>query len=316
MFEVSIDLPESELAAAVGLFAKQAMLDNAERAGALIVKISKDRIQNEGDEEKQWPPMWADDDSAVRGAIEKTTGKDEQQSAKVILKKKKINAKKNLDRTREKIRSGAIPAEKARKRIRRARNRFKATSRVEASGNTSYRKGGQQLRDTGKLFASLADAHDSEGDGVRIELTGLFYGAFMQEGFETDGPNFIPLTKKASQKEAGAKPEDVGLVPGIDYVMAWQGVEVPQRDIFRLTKSSTTNSYGPSPAGDNRWPHYSACPDRSRSSTDRPSSERATAGSSSRFGTYTRTSRWRPTPPAAQQKTSSSSNRTRWSSFH
>lgn len=132
-----------------------------------------------------------------------------------------------------------------------------------------YRAGGQPLFDRGPLKASLRGRQKNIRNGVRLILEGSLIAAYHNEGFKTDGPNFIPLTlagarlshqhlyvmreiskiKKQQKKHRGTmkfigalraekvkerKLEQIGLVEGIDYIMAWRGVNVPQRKIYNM----------------------------------------------------------------------------------
>ena len=64
----------------------------------------------------------------------------------------------------------------------------------------------------------------------QINVYGPLHAIFHELGFETSGPNFIPLTKKGKRSHAtGRNPTKEGLVRGKDFVMAWQGVTVPKR---------------------------------------------------------------------------------------
>lgn len=100
----------------------------------------------------------------------------------------------------------------------------------------SYRRGGQPLRDTGRLMNSLFGETVVTDDTITARLkTNESYVVGHQEGFKTNGPNFIPLTLKAKRTHRpGMNPKDEGLIPGVDYVMAWGGVTVPARPIFSL----------------------------------------------------------------------------------
>ena len=98
----------------------------------------------------------------------------------------------------------------------------------------SHRSGGQPLRDTGVLEASFAPPQTevSERTATSTIASGVPYAAFHQTGFQTKGPNFIPLTLRARRlHRPGANPKDEGLALGVDYVMAWKGVSVPARPI-------------------------------------------------------------------------------------
>lgn len=101
-----------------------------------------------------------------------------------------------------------------------------------------YRQGGEPLSDRGGsgLKGSLGGVTESTDTGVRIRLTtNERYALFHQSGFTTSGPNFIPLTRKAARDHRpGGNPREEGLEYGVDYVMAWKGVTVPQRKIFNM----------------------------------------------------------------------------------
>lgn len=127
---------------------------------------------------------------------------------------------------------------------------LQAQRRMEAGGDSEHtypdlwdppfpsrrRKGDKPLLDTGRLSRALSGRTEVSADGGTISstLTSLLYGAYHQSGFETEGPNFIPLTNKALFHVTGANPVDEGLVRGVDFIMAWQGVKVPQRKIFNM----------------------------------------------------------------------------------
>lgn len=123
---------------------------------------------------------------------------------------------------------------------RRVRNRGDSTHRYPdlwaSRRGLGYRQGGSPLQDTGRLLASLTGRTTPTSTGVRVSLIdGSGYGVMHQNGFKTDGPNFIPLTLRARRRHRkGANPEDEGLVRGEDFIMAWHGVDVPQRKIFNM----------------------------------------------------------------------------------
>jgi phage gpG-like protein len=127
----------------------------------------------------------------------------------------------------------------------------------------SYRKGGQPLRDTGLLFNGLTSEATPTETGIKVKLiSNQFYAVYHQQAgnmsgeFKTAGPNFIPLTRKAKRlydkfqtmldRGQGVAFDDDGnvdveanggtvrLIKGKDFIMAWQGVTVPQRKIFNL----------------------------------------------------------------------------------
>jgi phage gpG-like protein len=94
----------------------------------------------------------------------------------------------------------------------------------------SYRAGGKPLRDTGQMMREMNAKGQAGGNGVSIILYGPLHAIFHELGFETSGPNYIPLTRKGKRSHAtGNNPTKEGLVRGKDFVMAWQGVTVPKR---------------------------------------------------------------------------------------
>ena len=95
----------------------------------------------------------------------------------------------------------------------------------------SYRNGGQPLRDTGNLLRSIGAKAEQTGPArLSVTMSGAIYGIYHEKGFSTDGPNFIPLTRKGKRTHAtGANPNNENLSRGKDYVMAWGGVDVPAR---------------------------------------------------------------------------------------
>jgi phage gpG-like protein len=139
----------------------------------------------------------------------------------------------------------------------------------------SFREGGTPLRDDGNLYRSLTSKIDGNDSRVVIRLVvpGAFRHALShQNGFETKGPNFIPLTVRAkeaatkfaglvralsrakaevrrasgfgdaklflpainNERKAQERLEAAGFVEGETYIMAWNGVKVPARKIFNL----------------------------------------------------------------------------------
>ena len=102
-----------------------------------------------------------------------------------------------------------------------------------------WRAGGLPLRDTSALYNGL-HGRSSSGGGNRISLfllDAVGYGIKHQEGYEQDGPVPIALTRKANRmlRKGGIKDlEDTNLKEGKDYIIAWDGVKVPQRKIFNL----------------------------------------------------------------------------------
>lgn len=98
-----------------------------------------------------------------------------------------------------------------------------------------YRAGGQPLVDTGQLRASFFSKERtvSRKEAVSVIASSAFYAAWHQDGFHTQGPNYIPLTLRGrTLHHKGADPASEGLVRGKDYLMAWKGVNVPKRPMI------------------------------------------------------------------------------------
>lgn len=133
---------------------------------------------------------------------------------------------------------GQIPAETRTRKVAKqvkGRNGKVTTKMVEVTEyrmhGSSYRNGGQPLRDTGNLQRSIGAKSSLDGPtSMSFTISGALYGIFHELGFSTTGPNFIPLTKKGKRSHAtGANPRTEGLLPGRDYIMARKGVTVPKR---------------------------------------------------------------------------------------
>jgi phage gpG-like protein len=108
---------------------------------------------------------------------------------------------------------------------------------------TSYRAGGQPLRDTGSLYRSLASDAARGGQNIVLTMRGNRYGLFHDRGFKTKGPiHFIPLTKRGRRGHGtGNDPEAEGLVRGKDYLLIGskkrpKGVTVPSRPFILPTR--------------------------------------------------------------------------------
>ena len=100
----------------------------------------------------------------------------------------------------------------------------------------SYRRNGKPLMDTKTLYNGLKGQIIATGNKIKVALLDTVgYGVDHQEGFSKDGPVPIALTRKAARlmKAGGIKSlDDTDLKEGKDYIIAWDGVEVPQRKIF------------------------------------------------------------------------------------
>jgi phage gpG-like protein len=109
---------------------------------------------------------------------------------------------------------------------------------------TSYRAGGQPLRDTGDLYRSLGAGASATASQIKLTMQGNRYGLYHDRGFTTKGPiHFIPLTKKGRRGHAtGADPSSEGLVRGKDYLTIGskkkpKGVTVPARPFILPLKA-------------------------------------------------------------------------------
>jgi hypothetical protein len=157
---------------------------------------------------KKWPPLWADS----------FVGEVSEKKALAIGKAMMAFAKS---------RNGTIKQQDAKAKLDKARINANATS---------YRKGGQPLRGgrSGGLEASFFIKHnfvfESELSLLVVIASSNAVAKYHQTGFQTKGPNFIPLTLKAARNHVkGANPRDEGFEYGVDYIMAWKGVKVPER---------------------------------------------------------------------------------------
>lgn len=94
----------------------------------------------------------------------------------------------------------------------------------------SYRTGGKPLRDTGQMMRDMGARGTLTGRGLSITMIGPLHAIFHEKGFETSGPNYIPLTRKGARGHSnGANPIKEGLQRGKDFTIAWDGVKVPSR---------------------------------------------------------------------------------------
>jgi phage gpG-like protein len=101
---------------------------------------------------------------------------------------------------------------------------------------SSYRTGGQPLRDTGDLYRSLGAGASATPSQIKLAMQGNKYGLYHDRGFTTVGPiHYVPLTRKGARGHAtGANPNAEGLVRGKDYMTIGskkkpKGVTVPAR---------------------------------------------------------------------------------------
>lgn len=180
-----------------------------------LAVVQKEQVaeafKNSGQPGKKWPPLWAD--SFV---------------GKVPWKKQGtlINAQTAFFYAMHARNPDSMKIVKAQARVQKANEQLIAA--------TSYRKGGKPLWDKGALAASFFTKYnfvfEAELALLVVIASSSFLAPFHQKGFRTNGPNFIPLNLKAARMHVkGANPKDEGLEYGVDYIMAWKGVKVPER---------------------------------------------------------------------------------------
>ena len=126
-----------------------------------------------------------------------------------------------------------------------------ARRRIDNSGDSEIRYqplkdiGSERSRDPGAkpLRDTSVHIYDRLGGGVavtsthdvRFFLRGPLLAYWHHVGYRTKGPNFSPLTRAAARTHRkGMDPRIEGLVPGVDYFMAWGGVTGPARPIYRV----------------------------------------------------------------------------------
>ena len=193
-------------------------------------------FKNSGQPSAKWKPLWANDfegkisekhllglGSAAMGIshAEKQLkdAKEQEESLKRAGKKKKGTAVKI-----------------AAKSLKKMELQYKKSAALAVAA-TSYRKGGKPLNDDGILRASRQIKYnlvfESEGAAIICLSSNAIYANWQQNGFKTKGPNFIPLTKAARLRHVlHQNPAWEDLEEGVDYIMAWKGVNVPARPII------------------------------------------------------------------------------------
>jgi phage gpG-like protein len=184
-------------------------------------------FRDRGQPGAKWKPLWAD----------KFQGKTKQSALDAAAKASAAYAKA-LDKTKKTIKgSEAIRNLKKRQndlQLKKSQDRVNNAAE-KLNPSTSYRKGGSPLRDTGALMGSFFTkyAFVFGSDALVVVASSNPVAPWHQKGFKTKGPNFIPLTRKAKRDHSlGVNPEWEGLVQGVDYIMAWQGVDVPSRPMI------------------------------------------------------------------------------------
>ncbi len=113
--------------------------------------------------------------------------------------------------------------------------RLWADSFRSRQGGRSFRRGGKPLLDTRQhVYNTLNGTRTRTSQAIIYHLRGSLAALFHHKGFTTKGPNYIPLTLRGRREHRkGADPRDEGLVQSVDYIMAWRGVSVPARPIYR-----------------------------------------------------------------------------------
>lgn len=214
-----IIINDSQLRTSLATFKKDVLANIMTQVQEEQMSQVSEAFRNQGQPGEPWPKMWAD---KFRGNVAQHMV-DKIATAHTALLK--LKAAKNPDH--KKIFKGVERLDKAKK---------------QAVPATSYRKGGQRLRDNGALAASFFRGIKTILFGVGISriYSTLFYAVYQQKGLQTKGPNFIPLTLQARRLHSlGVDPKTEGLEEGVDYIMAWRGVKVPPSPM--IDYSNTVN---------------------------------------------------------------------------
>lgn len=194
-----------------------------------------DAFDRGGQPSKKWAPLWAatfvgEISSKLKDKVEKAGHKLGQ----AVGKLDHVSFLENLS-----VFSSKAKIAQLKRGIATAQKGVdKAIAKAESGRATSYRKGGEPLSDNGILRASFHNVEKSvTADGCTVAIaSGVKYAAYHQEGFHTNGPNFIPLTLNARRLHVtGTNPKLEGLEEGVDYIMAWAGVHIPARPMIDYT---------------------------------------------------------------------------------
>ena len=206
------------------------------QAGNVIVNQIKKRFIQSGDETGSWAPLWAGTDAQREMAF----GQRNRAGDEIVRHEYEL-ATKHLEKARQGVLSGK--GKNPTRTLDRALARHEEARLAFYTGVASARAGGKPLDDTGRSKNSFGHQTKWEGDSPVVEITTTeFFLQYHDTGFRTKGPNFIPLTTAAKNKKREnptAKPDQLGLVPGVDYIMAWAGVTVPQRRLFHFTPANS-----------------------------------------------------------------------------
>ncbi len=200
--------------------------------GKIVVEQAKRRIDRGGDSQVRYKPLWADTYRTRALSVEKEEKVSKAEKSLQRADKRLLKAFEYRKEFR-----GLIEAED---RVKKAvKSFFRAEDRLKGLGGASgksYRAGGKPLLDTRQhVYNTLNAETHKTSTGMEIRLRGSLAAVFHHNGFKTNGPNFIPLTRRAVRDHRpGADPRHEGLVRGVDYIMMWKGVTVPARPIFRL----------------------------------------------------------------------------------
>lgn len=201
--------------------------------GGLVTSQCKRRFDTSGDADRRWPDLWVNKRGAVLQSAERAH--PDLRESRLLLKEDVHKAERSLERARAKVAKGSGN----RGAVRRAQNRLRYAKEAQSTGNPAYRAGGKPLLDTGEARASMTYRVRDIPRGVALDVgSPKPWLKGHQTGYATKGPNYIPLTRRAKAKPAGANPADLDLVPGYDYIMAWNGVTVPARPIVRFTEAN------------------------------------------------------------------------------
>lgn len=183
-------------------------------------------FKNSGQPSAKWKPLWAD---KFKGKVSETHTYAIETATEGLIK-----ARADFAKAQKELKENKAVA--AFKRMKTHEKRL-AKHTALAVAAESYRKGGQPLRDNGFLAASFftkyAFVFEAEGAALIVAASNAIYAGWQQTGFKTKGPNFIPLTLQARRRHVlHANPFLEGLEEGVDYIMAWRGVDVPARPII------------------------------------------------------------------------------------
>lgn len=103
---------------------------------------------------------------------------------------------------------------------------------VFPGGEMSDRAGGQQLRDTGRLYGSLRPgAVEIRGASVVAFVNGPDYAVRQHTGFLVSGAVVIPRTREQRER---ARSGDYSAIPRGDRIVASRGVTVPPREFMTV----------------------------------------------------------------------------------